>query len=442
MSQPAIEVHGLAKAYRLGAIGRQTFQEELQYWWLRMRGQDPRARMGTIVHEGHAARLEQTIRQQSRDRLTPDNRFWALRDVSFSVNSGEVLGIIGRNGAGKSTLLKILSRITEPTSGYADIEGRVGSLLEVGTGFHPDLTGRENVYMNGTILGMRKAEIDRKFDAIVDFAEIARFIDTPVKRYSSGMMVRLAFAVAAHLEPEILIVDEVLAVGDAQFQRKCIGKMTEVARNARTVLFVSHNMSAVESLCDRVIWIDEGTVRMDGETEAVMAEYLKSTAGQLAERRWTDPASAPGNDKLRILGAKAGATDGTSSPLTIRTPVTLEFDILNTLPDVHLSLNLEIHNDQGVTVFSTHSTSASRWGVAPYPAGRYRFQCHIPADLLNNGNHRVTLYAIQNQGIVLFRADDLLVFEIKDEPEARGEWHGRCAGAVRPRLAWDISAAT
>ena len=255
-----IQVENLSKYYRLGLIGGGTLREDLHRWWAKVRGQpDPLLKIGM---EDHGNR--------------EDGELWALRDVSFDVCEGEILGIIGRNGAGKSTLLKILSRITAPTSGAVKIKGRVGSLLEVGTGFHPELTGRENIYLNGAILGMKKAEIDCKLDEIIDFAEIERFIDTPVKRYSSGMYVRLAFAVAAHLEPEILIVDEVLAVGDAAFQKKCLGKMGDVAKHGRTILFVSHNMGVIRDLVDWAIWIDKGQIVEDGASGNVVSHYLLS----------------------------------------------------------------------------------------------------------------------------------------------------------------------
>lgn len=260
MSEPMIKVNGLSKRYRIGAAekGYKTFRE--------------------AIIEGITAPVRNLSKLRSLTSFKDgqeEDVIWALRDVSFEVNEGEVLGIIGRNGAGKTTILKILSRITEPTAGFAEIRGRVSSLLEVGTGFHPELTGRENVFLNGAILGMRKREIEQKFDAIVSFAEIEKFIDTPVKRYSSGMYVRLAFAVAAHLEPEVLLIDEVLAVGDAAFQKKCLGRMGEVAQGGRTVLFVSHNMGSIRSLCDRVIWIENGQIAANGNTDEVIKDYLR-----------------------------------------------------------------------------------------------------------------------------------------------------------------------
>ena len=259
MPSPIIQVSNISKRYTLGVINRHTFRDEMLYRWHRLRGRDPAEHLGKV----------------NSPALRGGDEFWALKDVSFSVERGEVVGLIGGNGAGKSTLLKILTRITEPTSGRAAIRGRVGSLLEVGTGFHPELTGRENVYMNGTILGMKRREIDAKFDEIVDFSGVEKFLDTPVKRYSSGMYVRLAFAVAAHLEPEVLLIDEVLAVGDAAFQSKCLGKMGEIARDGRTILFVSHNAKAVCDLCSHCLWFENGRIRKRGDTDELVSEYLE-----------------------------------------------------------------------------------------------------------------------------------------------------------------------
>ncbi|MBL8079497.1 MAG: ABC transporter ATP-binding protein [Anaerolineales bacterium] len=253
-----ISVENLSKSYRLGQIGSGTFAHDLNVWWAKVRGRpNPLQRIGAADHHRY-----------------DDGEFWALKDLTFKVNQGEVLGIIGRNGAGKSTLLKILSRVTAPTSGKVKVKGRIASLLEVGTGFHPDLTGRENTYLNGAILGMNRKEVDRKFDEIVYFSEVEKFIDTPVKRYSSGMYVRLGFAVAAHLEPEILVVDEVLAVGDVEFQKKCLGKMGDVAKEGRTVLFVSHNMGAIASLCSKGIWLEGGRIKIYSKIQETISSYL------------------------------------------------------------------------------------------------------------------------------------------------------------------------
>lgn len=364
---------------------------------------------------------------------------WALQNVSLDVAPGEILGIIGRNGAGKSTLLKVLSRITEPTTGRAELFGRIGSLLEVGTGFHPELTGRDNIYLNGAVLGMKRREISAKFDDIVAFSEIDRFIDTPVKHYSSGMYMRLAFAVAAHLQPEILLVDEVLAVGDAEFQAKCLGKMGAVASEGRTVLFVSHNIVAVQNLCKRVIWIDEGKIHEEGPTHHVVKNYLSAASSPVAkERVWPNPASAPGNDKVRIHRACARPTDGSSS-ITIQTPFVLEFEYWNLEPDVHLSLSLHIYNQQGNVVFATVPMRESNWHGRPFPAGLFRSVCHVPGGLLNDGTHRVLLLVVRDEAEVIFSLEDAVVFEVFDSIERRGNWHGQWPGAVRPDLEWETT---
>ncbi|MDP2279063.1 MAG: polysaccharide ABC transporter ATP-binding protein, partial [Nitrospirota bacterium] len=285
--------------------------------------------------------------------LKPDaDTFWALKDVSFEVQQGEVIGIIGRNGAGKTTLLKILSRVTEPTEGEVRISGRVASLLEVGTGFHPELTGRENIYLNGAILGMSRAEIKSKFDEIVAFAEIEKFLDTPVKRYSSGMYVRLAFAVAAHLEPEILVVDEVLAVGDAQFQKKCLGKMGEVAKGGRTVLFVSHNMGAVERLCTRAILLDHGTITQSGPVHGVVSAYLQSGMHRSGETTWKDPKAAPGDDVVRLRSVRAMNAQGqVSSDYKVTEPISIgvEFEALK--PGYRLDAGFQCFDESGNMIF-------------------------------------------------------------------------------------------
>jgi lipopolysaccharide transport system ATP-binding protein len=291
MTEPAISVRGLSKRYRLGAINRHTLSDEITYLYHKLRGRNAAEHMGKI--KAHSARV-------AKKPQGPQD-FWALKDVTFDVQPGEIIGIVGGNGAGKSTLLKILSRITEPTEGEAFINGRVGSLLEVGTGFHPELTGRENIFLSGTIQGMKKAEIIRKFDEIVAFSEIDQFLDTPVKRYSSGMFVRLAFAVAAHLDPEILIVDEVLAVGDAAFQKKCLGKMGDVARQGRTILFVSHNMAAVENLCTHALWMEQGKVRMIGDTDSIVEHYLDATQETLRRVSLRDRTDRRGTGRARVV---------------------------------------------------------------------------------------------------------------------------------------------
>jgi lipopolysaccharide transport system ATP-binding protein len=412
MSQPAIQVRNLSKQYRLGAAPmHRSLRDQLSALAGRLIGR------GVDGGSGEA--------------------FWALDDVSFDVEQGEVLGVIGRNGAGKSTLLKILSRITTPTRGEARLHGRVGSLLEVGTGFHPELSGRENIYLNGSILGLRRAEIERKFDEIVAFAEIDRFIDTAVKRYSSGMYVRLAFAVAAHLEPEILIVDEVLAVGDAAFQKRCIGKMSEVAKGGRTVLFVSHNMVAVQSLCTRALYLKDGRVVMDGSPHDVVAKYLQTANSSLLERTWSDEdAPTDGNVTLRAarIAPAAPLADGL---VTVRTPLVVEFEYYNGLPGALLNLSVTITNIEGQSVFNTIPAFDREWYGRPFEVGLYRSSFEIPGDLLNDGSYQVNLLVVQDQNRILFSVPEVLSFEVQDHSDWRsGAWLGQWVGVVRPLLQW------
>src|SRR5690606_6266123 len=318
-------------------------------------------------------------------RVKKREEFWALRDVSFDLADGETLGIIGRNGAGKSTLLKILSRITKPTRGTAEIRGRVGSLLEVGTGFHNELTGRENIYLNGAILGMKRDEIRARFDEIVEFSEIEKFLDTPVKYYSSGMYMRLAFSIAAHLEPEVLIVDEVLAVGDAAFQKKSISKMRSIGGSGRTVLFVSHDMNAVTRLCERVIWLKDGRIEADGDANSVVAEYLSEQSRTGAERRWENAAEAPGNDIARLRSVRVrNAAGETSFTMDIRSPIVveMEYDVLS--EGKMLVPNLHFFNDQGVCIFVSHDWDGG-WRKRPRPKGTYVSRMTIPGNFLAEG---------------------------------------------------------
>jgi lipopolysaccharide transport system ATP-binding protein len=318
-------------------------------------------------------------------------QFWALRDVNFEVKRGEVLGIIGRNGAGKSTLLKILSRITEPDRGRVRLRGRVASLLEVGTGFHPELTGRENIFLNGAILGMGRAEIKAKFDEIVAFAEVERFLDTPVKRYSSGMYVRLAFSVAAHLEPEILIVDEVLAVGDGEFQKKCLGKMHSVAVSEnRTVLFVSHNLQAVQSLCDRAILLESGTIVMQDASRSVVKRYLAHAQSSNGERIWSQEA-APGNENVVLRAVRVLSADGEpSGSLDSDQDVYIELDLVVQSIVAGLCVGFDLMNSEGVTVFRTYQTDMPQNRWPPVRLGASRWRCKIPKGLLNGGDFQVS----------------------------------------------------
>jgi lipopolysaccharide transport system ATP-binding protein len=358
--------------------------------------------------------------------------FWALQAVNFEVKQGEVLGIIGKNGAGKSTLLKILSRITEPSRGRVTLRGRIASLLEVGTGFHPELTGRENIFLNGAILGMRRAEIKRKFDEIVAFAEVEEFLDTPVKRYSSGMYVRLAFAVAAHLEPEVLVVDEVLAVGDAQFQKKCLGKMHDVARNdGRTVLFVSHNMVAVRSLCQRCLVLAQGRLVHDGPAEEGIATYLEEMLGHSAEQVWHDPAVSPGNEIVKIarIAIKLRDPHGVQQ-ITMRSPFRIEIDYLVQKPMTVLHVMFHLYNERGVLVL----TSSARAMV--HEAAVYRSTCEVSGGLLNEGAYVLKLQVIKNNEEIIYVHENITSFQVIDtEPRTEG-WMGREPGVVQPVFPW------
>jgi lipopolysaccharide transport system ATP-binding protein len=419
---PAVRAEGLGKRYH------------------RSRAVDPSRTLRDALAESAAGVVRAAGRLVSRGERPSPSAFWALRDVSFEVAEGEAVGLIGGNGAGKSTLLKLLTRVTAPTTGRAQIRGRVGSLLEVGTGFHPDLSGRDNVFLNGAILGMRRAEIARKFDEIVAFAEVEAFIDTPVKRYSSGMYMRLAFAVAAHLEPDVLLVDEVLAVGDTAFQKKCLGKMGEVRAAGRTVLFVSHNMAAVQSLCSRALWLREGRIVEDGPARAVVSRYL--LVGQVArtEQVWPDPATAPGNDRVRLRRAavcSSGPGDGAvSDGITTRTPFRLEFEYWNFQPGARLNLSIVVYDDQGAVVFNAVPAMEREWQGRPFPAGLFRDVCHVPGDLMNDGTYRVRLLVVQDDVNVIYDADDALMFDVLDDSELRGGWYGEWVGAVRPILPW------
>ena len=363
--------------------------------------------------------------------------FWALKDISFKVKQGEVIGIIGRNGAGKSTLLKIISRITEPTKGRIRINGRVASLLEVGTGFHPELTGRENIFLNGAILGMGKAEIKRKFDEIVAFAEIEKFLDTPVKRYSSGMYVRLAFAVAAHLEPEILLVDEVLAVGDAAFQKKCLGKMGDISQEGRTLLFVSHNMVAIQSLCDRTILLNDGRIMEEGPSNRVISGYLQRSFPVLTKQVWDDINIAPGNNLVRLHRLWITPEDGSSSDqITMQTALQIGIEFWNLIPNTFIDVTLHIYTEDEIIAFGSGTVHETVRHGSPFPKGLFRSVCHIPDNLLNSGKHRIKLLIVKDQGTVIYSQENILSFEVVDSLDARGAWYGKLAGAVRPRLKW------
>ena len=375
------------------------------------------------------------------ERRANQNFVWALDDVSFDLEEGKVLGIVGRNGAGKSTLLKVLSRITDPTRGTVTVRGRVGSLLEVGTGFHPELTGRENIYMNGAILGMKRVEIDSKFDEIVDFSEVAAFIDTPVKRYSSGMYLRLAFAVAAHLEPEILVVDEVLAVGDAEFQKKCLGKMGDVAQQGRTVLFVSHNMSAILRLTQEAIVLNKGKLVMRAPTQEAVDFYLSSGQAQAGERAWdaddVPAASAPfAPIRLTVRDGRGKVVD------TIRStePVTLEFEYRLSAEVTGLRVGIYVSTMRGeyvLTSFDTDdATQFEKYAVRN--TGHYISRATLPPDIFNEGRYSVGVNASSFGVRRYFMDENALAFNVDISGAPGTQWPEPRVGPIRPRLEWKI----
>jgi lipopolysaccharide transport system ATP-binding protein len=413
-----IQVEHLSKIYKLGAISTGNLQHDMQRWVARMRGkEDPFMKIG---------------KQNNREAGGTSDVVFSLSDVSFDVEQGQSIGIIGRNGAGKSTLLKVLSRITSPTSGVVKIKGRVASLLEVGTGFHPELSGRDNIYLNGSILGMRKKEIDRKLPEIIDFSGVERYIDTPVKRYSSGMYVRLAFAVAAHLEPEILIVDEVLAVGDAEFQKKCLGKMNQVSTSeGRTILFVSHNLTAVETLCTKAIYLDMGSIVTQGNTSDVVKEYV--ARGILSKRKISSEAMEKpiGNEHITILEASIdnASTNNPDDIIDVSSEIILRMKIINHTKEDMISGGFDLKTAKGDVLFG----SGDKFNcISGQPT---EIRCTIPGNFLNSDLYQINLYFHTMAMSKLYFGTDALTFEIKDEARDSG-YLGKINGLIRPRLNW------
>ena len=424
MNPVAIKVNSLSKTYRIGARLE-------KYKTLR----DSLSRAVIAPYRALRGKLSSgAFRSGDSHEI-----FQALQNVSFEVAQGEIVGIIGRNGAGKSTLLKILSRITDPDQGSIEYFGRISSLLEVGTGFHMELTGRENVYLNGAILGMKKSEIDRKFDEIVDFAEMERFIETPVKHYSSGMQLRLAFAVAAHLEPEILLIDEVLAVGDARFQKKCLNKMKDVGQHGRTVLFVSHNMPAVTRLCKRCLLLEGGRLVMDGPSHEVVSAYLHSDSGTTAAREWADSKTAPAGDIARLRAVKVRDHEGkVCESIDIRKPVSVEmtFEVIG--DGAVLMPFFMFSNEEDVLAFACNDLDP-HWRGRPRPRGEYTSAVHIPGNLLAEGVLFVGAGLSSEGAAVQFYEDPAVAFHVIDSLDgdsARGDYAGEMGGVVRPLLQW------
>ena len=423
----AIEVEDLSKAYQLGEIGTGTLSRDLERWWAKMRGkEDPFLKIG-----------------EANDRTSKGESdvVWSLKDINFQIEQGDAVGIIGRNGAGKSTLLKLLSRITSPTSGSIKVKGRIASLLEVGTGFHPELTGKENIYLNGAILGMRKKEITRKFDEIVDFAGVERYIDTPVKRYSSGMYVRLAFAVAAYLESEILIVDEVLAVGDAEFQRKCLGKMGEVSKGqGRTVLFVSHNLAAVNSFCNKGMLLDKGNILLQGFINEVINNYHLSNNRQIeASKKW-DSNECPSNYWCKITSVHlVNFSNEENVNITTDDSFAILINYKSLHQDARIGLTVIVSDMNNNIIFGSINNHEKNYYSKLMPIGEYMSSCIIPRSFFNAGNYALSLIVFGPNFTDALDIKDIFNFEILDGASVRGDFHGTYAGVLRPLLQWETN---
>ena len=417
--QLAIKTENIGKRYRIGGL------------------RPEHASLRDFVGGALAAQLRKLRGNGAREQQT----IWALRDVNLEIRESELVGVIGRNGAGKSTLLKILSRVVKPTTGRARVCGRVGSLLEVGTGFHQDLTGRENIFLSGAILGMHRAEIERKFDEIVAFSELEKFLETPLKWYSSGMYVRLAFAVAAHLDPEILMMDEVLAVGDAAFQQKCLDKMREIRQQGRTILFVSHDMAAITRLCKRAVLIERGQITADGESHEVVKNYLSSSWKTGALREWMDQLDAPGNEVVRLRRVRVRTEAGeTVAAVDIRKPFGLEitYDVLK--EGQALVPVIELYNEEGTELFSTHDTN-SEWHRRPRACQRYTSTVWIPGNLMAEGTFMAHVSMMSHFPSTVLHAHEpnAVAFQVIDSQagdSARGDYVGPMPGVVRPLLRW------
>ena len=415
--EPAITVQGLAKRYSIR--------------------RSPNGKYGTDLADDLAGMVANLVRGRWQRAQYDD--FWALREVDFQVAPGEVLGLVGRNGAGKSTLLKLLARVVRPTSGEALLRGRVGSLLEVGTGFHQDLTGRENVFLAGAILGLSRREIKERFEEIVEFSGVEKFLDTPVKRYSSGMYARLAFAVAAHLEADILLVDEVLAVGDSAFQRKCLGKMGDVARQGRTVVFVSHSMQAVQSLCTRCLWLQDGRIRMDGTSREVADAYFGANSETCTAMNWPDPGAAPGDREFRLasVSVRIAEGEGADEPST-SDPIEISFRFWNLKDGNPVALHAVFLSDEGNPQFRVVAPPDQPGGGAALAKGEWTARFRVPAHFLNCGFHRLQLQVSRGRQDVFVTLDNLLRWEMRenrDDPT----WSGYWAGPILPSLEWTVA---
>ena len=419
MKQLAIKAENISKQYRLGEVGTGTLSHDLNRFWHKIRGnEDPYLKIGEA---------------NDRSKKGDSEYVWSLRDINFEIAQGDAVGIIGRNGAGKSTLLKLLSKVTKPTTGHFKVNGRIASLLEVGTGFHPEMTGRENIYLNGAILGMRRHEITRKFDEIVAFSGVGGYIDTPVKRYSSGMYVRLAFAVAAHLESEILIVDEVLAVGDAEFQKKCLGKMNDVSKGeGRTVLFVSHNMAAVKSLCTKGIVLKNGLIGYQGGSDASISYYLGGEGANVLNKRILEGNNYYRSDfNLKEVFIK-NVGSNISDPILEHKPIEIHAS-LELKAKGHYHITYHLINEMGEALFSFYD----QFNAAPLQLGENSIKCIIPGNFFQSGIFSLALFIVKDKREVIFQESDFLAFTVVDGGRELGTYMGREPGYIKPKFEWN-----
>lgn len=437
----AIKIENVSKLYRLGTVSTGTIAHDLNRWWHLVRGKDdPYAQVGQVNDRTKSS--TKNNEQSTKNSAAPDY-VWALRHINLEIKQGEILGIIGRNGAGKSTVLKLLSRVTAPTSGYIKTKGRIASLLEVGTGFHGELTGRENIYLNGSILGMRKHEITKRLDEIVDFSGCAMYIDTPVKRYSSGMTVRLGFAVAASLRCETMIIDEVLAVGDVEFQKACVNKMKDVSRaDGKTILFVSHNMSTIAALCKKAVLMQNGKIGCIGDAKDIVSDYISlNSAKTTGEVFWAD-CEAPGSNDIAYLKSVRITSEGEpTADARLDRPLAIEADFVVTRQFEKINVSFHLNDKQGVCIFATANLPSAMLNPesnanAPLRSGWYRVQCHIPANFLNADTYFVSAFIMKDAIAVIGEATNCLSFTMHDTGEMRNEYLGTWIGMIRPKFKW------
>jgi lipopolysaccharide transport system ATP-binding protein len=437
----AIKIESVSKLYRLGTIGTGTIAHDLNRWWHAIRGkEDPYAMVGQVNDRTQSSTKHQA--PGTKDCAAPDY-VWALRDINLEVQQGEILGIIGRNGAGKSTLLKMLARVTAPTTGTIKTKGRIASLLEVGTGFHGDLTGRENIYLNGAVLGMKRHEVVKLMDAIVDFSGCAKYLDTPVKRYSSGMTIRLGFAVAANLQCETMIIDEVLAVGDAEFQKACVGRMKDVSREqGRTILFVSHNMSTVASLCQKGVLMSQGHIGEVGDIKRIVGDYVRVNSTSEDGRVVWNSTDAPGDHRVRMRSVELRSEDRVTSDVRLDRPFEIELLYQVMSAGMNVGISFHVNDRMGACVFATGNLSSAMLNPedapsGPFEVGMHKAICHVPASFLNADTYFISAFIVIDTTTIAADSVNCVSFMTHDTGEMRKEYLGAWIGAVRPKFRWD-----